>query len=556
MLAYRPAFNESMLTTELINSLFDTALPEPSHWELHYPPRDLPAGAIVTRFGPSPTGFLHTGGVYIATLGKNLAHHSGGVYFVRIEDTDQAREVAGSREQFARAFKYFDIESDENDSSKWGPYEQSKREQIYHTYARELLRREQAYPCFCTREELAQMQEQQLAAKAHTGYYGEWARCRNLSEAEVISRLEAGRPYTIRFRSPDDPPQRVEFVDLIRGRIEHQDNINDIVLLKSSDQSPRLPTYHFAHAVDDHLMRVTLVLRGEEWISSVPVHLQLFRALGFESIPYAHIAPLMKFDGSSKRKLSKRDNEADVEFYIKSGYPAGAVQHYLRGLANSRFAEMTFEESASSALSLSDCGVAGPIFDLVKLESISREFIAQLSTDDALHSLQAWAQDYDPELAGILSGNLSLAQRIFAAERQPGVQRKDLAKWDEFRTAYGLYFPELFPLVTDPADPRFAPVEQEKVVKLAKDFADSYQHVQDKEAWFEQIRNLAGAHGFAPTAAQFKKDPSHFAGSITHVSNVIRIALTGLKQSPELFLVAHNIGEEEVLRRVRALTQS
>ena len=556
MLAYRPAFNESMLTTELINSLFDTALPEPSHWESHYPPRDLPAGAIVTRFGPSPTGFLHTGGVYIATLGKNLAHHSGGVYFVRIEDTDQAREVAGSREQFARAFKYFDIESDENDSSKWGPYEQSKREQIYHTYARELLRREQAYPCFCTREELAQMQEQQLAAKAHTGYYGEWARCRNLSEAEVISRLEAGRPYTIRFRSPDDPPQRVEFVDLIRGRIEHQDNINDIVLLKSSDQSPRLPTYHFAHAVDDHLMRVTLVLRGEEWISSVPVHLQLFRALGFESIPYAHIAPLMKFDGSSKRKLSKRDNEADVEFYIKSGYPAGAVQHYLRGLANSRFAEMTFEDSASSALSLSDCGVAGPIFDLVKLESISREFIAQLSTDDALHSLQAWAQDYDPELAGILSGNLSLAQRIFAAERQPGVQRKDLAKWDEFRTAYGLYFPELFPLVTDPADPRFAPVEQEKVVKLAKDFADSYQHVQDKEAWFEQIRNLAGAHGFAPTAAQFKKDPSHFAGSITHVSNVIRIALTGLKQSPELFLVAHNIGEEEVLRRVRALTQS
>jgi len=547
-----------MLTAEFINTLFETDLPEPSHWESTFPPRNLQPGAIVTRFAPSPTGFLHTGGVYVATLGKNLAHHSGGSYFIRIEDTDQAREVPGSREQFARAFKYFDIESDENDSnSKWGPYEQSKRELIYHTYARELLRTDRAYLCFCTREELAQMTEEQTAAKLQTGYYGSWARCRNLSQAEVMSRIQAGKPYTIRFRSPDGPPKRVEFVDLIRGRIEHQDNVNDIVLLKSSNQSPRLPTYHFAHAVDEPLMRVTLVLRGEEWISSVPLHLQLFNALGFEPIPYAHIAPLMKFDGASRRKLSKRkDNEADVAFYMKSGYPAGAVLHYLRGLANSRFAEMTFEESASSALSLSECGVAGPIFDLVKLESISREFIAQLPTEEALESLLTWARENDPELAGILSRNILLAQRIFAAERHPGVQRKDLAKWDEFRPRYSLYFQELFPLVTDPADERFAPVEPAMVVKLAQDFAQTYQHVQDKEAWFEQIRRLAGAHGFAPTAAQFKKDPGRFAGSITHVSNVIRIALTGLKQSPELFLVAQNIGEEELLRRVRAVARN
>ena len=548
-----------MLVAEFINTLFDAELPEPSHWESAYPPRDLPPGAIVTRFAPSPTGFLHTGGVYTANLGKNLAHHSGGSYFIRIEDTDQAREVPGSREQFARGFEYFDIESDEDDSnSKWGPYEQSKRERIYHTYARELLRRDRAYLCFCTREELARMTEEQNAAKLQTGYYGSWARCRNLSQAEVMSRLEREQPYTIRFRAPDNLSGRVEFVDLIRGRIEHQDNVNDIVLLKSSDQSPRLPTYHFAHAVDDTLMRVTLVLRGEEWISSVPLHLQLFNALGFEPIPYAHIAPLMKFDGASRRKLSKRkDNEADVDFYIRSGYPAGAVLHYLRGLANSRFAEMTFEESASSALSLSECGVAGPIFDLVKLESISREFIAQLPTEEALENLLTWARDYDPELATIVSNNLLLARRIFANERQPGVmQRKDLAKWEEFRPAYGLYFQELFPLTSDPLDPRFAPVEPDMVVKLAKDFADSYRHEEDKEAWFEQIRSLAAAHGFAPTAARYKKNPENFAGSISHVSNAIRIALTGLKQSPELFLVAHNIGEEEVLRRVRALTRS
>lgn len=548
-----------MLTNEIIDNLFDAELPEPSHWESCYPSRNLPPGAIVTRFAPSPTGFLHTGGVYVATLGKNLAHHSGGSYFIRIEDTDQARVVAGSREQFARAFKYFEIESDEHDSnSKWGPYEQSKRELIYHTYARELLRTGHAYLCFCTREDLARMAEAQLAGKLQTGYYGSWASCRNLSQNEVIDRLQAGKPYTIRFRSPAaGEPKRIEFVDLIRGRIEHQDNTNDVVLLKSSDQSPRLPTYHFAHVVDDTLMRVTLVLRGEEWISSVPVHLQLFNALGFEAIPYAHIAPLMKFDGASRRKLSKRkDNEADVAYYIESGYPAGAVLHYLRGLANSRFAEMTFAESASSALSLSDCGVAGPIFDLVKLESISREFIAHLPIEEALESLLAWARDNDPELADIVSSNLELARRIFAAERQPGVQRKDLAKWNEFRERYGLYFQELFPLVTDPADERFAPVEPEMVVKLVQAFAQNYRHVRDKEAWFEQIRRLAGAHGFAPTAAQFKKDPDSFAGSIAHVSNVIRIVLTGLKQSPELFLVAHNIGELELLRRARAVIQS
>lgn len=557
MVVCRAAFNGLMLTTELINSLFDSALPEPSHWESRYPARELPSGAIVTRFAPSPTGFLHTGGVYVATLGKNLAHHSAGSYFVRIEDTDQAREVPGSREQFAIAFKYFDIESDESDSnSKWGPYEQSKRELIYHTYARELMRRGHAYPCFCTREELARMTEEQNAAKVQTGYYGSWARCRNLSQEEVVSRLEAGKPYTIRFRSPDGPPRRVEFVDLIRGRIEHQDNVNDVVLLKGSDQSPRLPTYHFAHVIDDTLMRVNVVLRGEEWISSVPVHLQLFNALDWEPIPYAHIAPLMKFDGSSRRKLSKRkDNEADVAFYMSSGYPAGAVLHYLRGLANSRFAEMTFAESASSALSLSECGVAGPIFDLVKLESISREYIAQLPTEEALESLLTWAREHDPELAEIISRNMLLAERIFDAERQPGVQRKDLAKWDEFRPRYGLYFNELFAVVTDPADPRFAPVAPEMVVKLLEDFADKYQHAPDKEAWFEQIRSLAAAHGFAPTAGQFKKDPGSFAGSIAHVSNVIRIALTGLTTSPELFLVAHNIGEEELLRRVRAVNR-
>lgn len=546
-----------MLNSDLLVSLFDADLPDPAHWESRYPQRDLPTGAVVTRFGPSPTGFLHTGGVYIAAIGKNLAHHSGGVYFIRIEDTDQLREVPGTLAQFEKAFEYFSIESEEKDAtSQWGPYEQSRRSRIYHTFARDLLLRGHAYLCFCTREELAELAERQQKLKSNLGYFGEWARCRNLSVEEVRQQLAAGRPYTVRFRSPDGPPRRVMFEDLIRGPLEQPDNVIDTVLLKSSDQSLRLPTYHFAHAVDDHLMRVNLVLRGEEWISSVPLHLQLFKALGFLPVPYAHIAPLMKFDGKSRRKLSKRkDDEANVEFYISSGYPAGAVLHYLRGLANSRFAEMSFEESASEPLRLSDCGVAGPIFDLVKLESISREFISQLSTDEALSALTTWAQQYDPQLIEILSFDPVFTRQILAAQREPGVmQRKDLAKWSDFRSAYGLYFPGLFTLMTDPADPRFHPVEATTVRSLAKSFANSYQHSTDKTTWFEQIRTLASSHGFASTPAEFKAAPQDFAGSISHVSNVIRVALTGLTHSPELFVVAQNIGREEVLRRARALT--
>ncbi|MFN0084248.1 MAG: glutamate--tRNA ligase [Blastocatellia bacterium] len=545
-----------MLSSELIFSLFNDDPPEPAHWESVYPPRNLPPGAIVTRFGPSPTGFLHTGGVYAATIAKNLARHSGGVYFVRIEDTDQAREVAESRAQFSRAFEHFSIQSDEDDAnSQWGPYEQSKRSRIYHTFARDLLQRGNAYLCFCTRDELAEMAEKQQAAKLNSGYYGAWARCRHLTAEEARNRLDEGRPYTIRFRAPEGEPGRVVFEDLIRGPIEQPENINDIVLLKSSDQPLRLPTYHFAHAVDDHLMRVNLVLRGEEWISSVPVHLQLFNALGFEPIPYAHIAPLMKMEGTSRRKLSKRkDNEANVEFYISSGYPAGAVLHYLRGLANSRLAEMSFAESAAAPIRLSECGVAGPIFDLVKLTSISREYISTMSTDETIDALLGWAREYDPPLAETIAAEPLLTRRILASEREPGaIQRKDVSRWADFRSVYGLYYPTLFALVTDAADPRFGSVSAALVRSLAGDFADSYQHLSDPAAWFEQIRALATRHAFAPTAGQFKKAPQDFVGSISDVSNVIRIALTGLTHSPELFRVAHIIGCEEVLRRVKAL---
>ncbi len=545
-----------MLDSNVLASLFDANLPETSHWESRYPPRDLPVGALVTRFAPSPTGFLHTGGLYAATIAKNLAHHSGGVYFVRIEDTDQARKVDEAAAQFARSFKYFNIESDEDDETgRFGPYEQSKRGAIYESYARQLLRTGGAYLCFCTREELAELAEKQQEAKVNSGYYGSWARCRRLSTSEIRQRLDAGRPYTIRFRSPDDEPARVAFDDLIRGRIEQPDNRNDVVLVKGSDQDLRLPTYHFAHVVDDHLMRVNLVTRGEEWISSVPLHVQLFKALGFPLIPYAHIAPLMKMEGTSRRKLSKRkDTEATVEYYIAVGYPAGPVLHYLRGLANSRLAEMSFEESDRAPIRLDEGGVAGPLFDLVKLGSISRDFISHLSLEEALDGLSTWAAGYDPELAVVLKDEETATIRVLEMEREPGaIRRKDIEKWGDFRSVYGLYFRNLFSLVTDPDDPRFAPVRAETVRVLLRDFADSYEHSSDKDFWFEQIRRLAALHSFAPTAGAFKKAPQNFAGSISDVSNVIRVALTGSTQSPELFRIAHVIGSDEVKRRLQAV---
>ena len=369
-----------MLSRDIVDSLFPSDLAEPRHWEHRYPPRDLPEGAQVTRFSPSPTGYLHIGGVYAATIDVDIARHSGGVYFVRLEDTDQARVNEGAEAQFAEAFAYFSIGPDEDDrTGHYGPYRQSARAEIYLTYVRELLRQGRAYLCFATKQDLEEITARQRAAGALPGYYGKWAIWRDADPEQVMARLAAGDPYVVRFRSPGTAGGRVTFTDAIRGELTLDDNRNDAVILKSSDTEPRLPTYHFAHAVDDHLMRVTLVIRGEEWISSVPLHLQLFDALGFPRVQYAHIALLMKQDGASRRKLSKRkDPEATVSFYIEQGYPAPAVQYYLRGLANGRLAEMPLAEALAASIRLSECGTAGPLVDMVKLDDICADYIATL----------------------------------------------------------------------------------------------------------------------------------------------------------------------------------
>jgi glutamyl-tRNA synthetase len=544
-----------MLESHEVDRLFPAGLPEPGEWEQRYPPRDLPSDAQVTRLAPSPTGFIHLGGIYTAMIDQSVADQSGGRYFVRIEDTDQSREVAGAFEQFDRAFAYFRVIPDEGvGGGEYGPYRQSERATIYLSYAREMLRSGKAYLCFATSEELAETRTRQQQLKRPTGYYGEWAIWRDADVNAVREQLDHGTPYVLRFRSPGRTGGRSSFADAIRGELSMEDNYNDVVILKSS-AAVQLPTYHFAHAVDDHLMRCNLVIRGEEWLSSTALHLQLFEALGFEPPTYAHIALLMKQIPGGKRKLSKRkDPEADVDFYIRSGYPADAVLYYLRGLANGRLAETPLPEALAAPIALAECGGAGPLVDLVKLEDISADHIATLSGPEIYAAVTAWAAEFDPELQRVIEAHPEQALAALAVERD-GVAnpRKDLRKWSDFRPAYGFFFAGLFtPVAADDAQLGGLPVDL--VRSFAGDFVASYQDVDDSVQWFQQIRDLADKFGFAGNAKEYKKNPDAYPGSIREASQLIRVALTGSTKSPDLFQIARTLGRDEVIRRVGSLT--
>src|SRR5487761_1308270 len=502
-----------MLSQELVDSLFPSGLPSAGHWEQRYPPRDLPAGSEVTRFAPSPTGWLHIGGVFTASVDQDVAHHSGGVYLVRIEDTDQDRFEAEAASQFQAAFDYFGIGPDEGgEKGDYGPYTQSERGQIYLTYVRELMRQGTAYPCFETKEQGEARVARQRATGALPGYYGEWAIWRDAPEDQVRERLAAGDSHVVRFRSPGVGGRRVSYTDVIRGEITHDDNRNDVVILKSSAQPLRLPVYPFAHAVDDHLMRISLVIRGEEWLSSVPLHHQLFDALGFPRIPYAHVAPLMKQDGGSRRKLSKRrDPEASVGYYIEQGFPAEAVLYYLRGLANGRLAELPLREALAEPLRLSEFGVAGPLLDMVKLDDVSADYVATLPGAEILDRLLPWLTEYDNDLAKVVTAERDLALRALDVERVDTEKpRKDLHKWADFRGVYGFFFPEVFELVTDPLDERFNGLSADLVRAMASGFASGYVEPGPGVAWFDQIRKLAAELGFALRQKDYKKNPEAY----------------------------------------------
>ena len=548
------------LALDDVDSLFPADLPEPSHWEQRYPARVLPGGAEVTRFAPSPTGFLHIGSVYTADLDLDVARHTGGVYLVRVEDTDRSRFIEDAADEFAGVFDYFGIAPDEGEGhGSYGPYAQSARAVIYLSYIRELMRQGKAYPCFATKDELAHLADRQKAAGALPGYYGDWAIWRNATRQQVLERLAAGDPYVVRFRAPGLTGHRISFTDKIRGEITFDDNRNDVVILKSSDQPLRLPTYHLAHAVDDHLMRITLVIRTDEWLSSVPLHLQLFDALGFVPVQYAHPAPLMKQDGSSRRKLSKRkDPEANVAFYIDQGFPAEAVMYYLRGLANGRLAEMPLRDALAAPINLAECGTAGPLLDLVKLDDICADFIASLPAGEITDRVGDWADRNDPPLHATLRSERDMALRALSVERGEGVAnpRKDLRKWADFRVVYGYFFPSIFQVVTDPADVRFAGLPPELVRSLAAGFAASYTEPATDGVWFDQIRTLAAELGFAPSQKLYKKDPDAYPGSVADAAAVIRVLITGTRQSPDLAQICAALGRDEVIRRVSPIANA
>ncbi|MFF9212894.1 MULTISPECIES: glutamate--tRNA ligase [unclassified Streptomyces] len=525
-----------------------------AEWEQRFPPRAMPAGAEVTRFAPSPTGFVHVGGILVALIAQSVAVSSDGVFILRVEDTDQSRYVEGAVEQLNRSLEYFGITPDERvGSGAYGPYAQSERAAIYDSFVRALLEQDSAYPCFCTSDELAALTGRQQAAKVPSGYWGSWATCRHLSDQDVAARLDAGAPFVIRFRAPYDggTVRRVRFTDRVRGDIEMDDNRNDVVVRKTMG----LPTYHLAHAVDDHLMRVTTVVRADEWLSSVPLHLQLFAALGFEAPAYGHIAPIVITDGKSKRKLSKRkDPQANVDWYAESGYPVEGILCYLQGLANARLQDQPWQQVLREPLRLEECSNSGQLLDLAKLASICREVIADLPVDQSADRLLAWARTYDPELAVQIGEDRQTLLRVLSIEAtQPGRPRKDLATWGDFREKYGFLIPAAFTLVTDPADERFQPLEADLVKQMAATVAAGYKHDLDGQEWFEQVRAAALALGFAASVGEYKREPERFRGPLKEAANVVRVLLTGSTRSPDLYEASRVLGADEVLRRLTSL---
>lgn len=543
-----------MDTNKLAELLFPNIEKEPAYYESLYPSRNLPEGAKVTRIGPSPTGFVHLGNLYNAIIGERLAHQSGGTFYLRVEDTDAKREVPGAVELVLSAMKYFGISFDEGavidgDSGSYGPYRQRQRKEIYQCFAKELVKRGLAYPCFCTEERLAAMREEQMAKKENFGYYGEWAVCRELSLEEIQKRLDAGEAYVLRFRSQGSIENTLELFDGIRGTLKLQENYQDFVLLKSDG----IPTYHFAHVVDDHLMRTTHVVRGEEWLSTAPMHAQLFDTFGWRRPVYCHTPVLMKMDGETKRKLSKRkDPELGLDYYRREGYVPEAVWEYLMTVLNSNFEEWRTENPDASLndfpFSLEKMSNSGALFDMMKFDSVSQETLLRLSAETIYEKMAAWLEEYDPEFAKLFTADPAFSKRIIDVGRSGNRPRKDLTNWKQARQFLSFYFKETFAL--EDAFPEAVSGEDRK--EILKRYLETYDHGDDNSGWFQKIRDIAGEMNYAVKPKDYKKNPDQYKGSITDVSNVIRVAVVGRTNSPDLWEICHILGEDTMRERIQA----
>ena len=528
---------------------------EIKYYEEKYPERNLEEGAVVTRFAPSPTGFVHIGGLYQALVARTVAKKTNGVFFLRVEDTDQKREVENGVTGIVNSLKDFDMGPDEGmisdteEIGNYGPYKQSLRKDIYQSYAKYLLELGKAYPCFATAEELEEMRAKQEAAKVRTGYYGVWAKYRNLSLDEMAEKINAGVPYIIRFKSPGREDRKIKHKDLIKGNVDFPENDQDVVIIKSDG----LPTYHFAHAVDDHLMHTTHVIRSDEWLSSVPLHLQLFQELGFKAPKYAHISPIMKNDNGNKRKLSKRkDPEAAVSYYEELGIPSLAVKEYLLNIANSTFENWRRQNKDASIeefdFKLNKMSVSGALFDMVKLQDVSKIVISKMTAEEVYEKALDWANRHDEELSKMLEDK-EYSLKVLGIERGNTKPRKDIAKWSDVKENIIYMYDDKF-LNEEQEYPYQVINNQNDINKILDLYIEKYYNPEDdKQTWFNKIKELAGEMGYAEEVKEFKANPGMYKAHVGDVSTVLRIALTGRTNTPDMYEIMAVLGKTSMQKR-------
>lgn len=540
----------------LADLLFPNIDKSPDDYEKIYPERDLAEGAKVTRLGPSPTGFIHLGNLYGAFVDERLAHQSGGVFYLRIEDTDDKRFVDGAVKIIIDSLRFFGINFDEGaglngDTGAYGDYTQSRRGDIYAAFAKKLVREGKAYPCFLTEDEIAEIRSKQEAAKQNPGIYGEFAAHRKLSLEDVEANIKAGKPYVLRLKSDGNPDpekaRRIKVEDAIRGTLEMPENFQDVVILKTTG----IPTYHFAHVVDDHLMRTTHVVRGAEWLPSLPIHVELFEKLGLKLPIYCHTAQLMKLDeNGNKRKLSKReDPELSLDYYRKLGYHPAAVREYLLTILNSNFEEWRDEHQDADidefTFTTEKMSNSGALFDLNKLNDISKDVLLRIPAGEIVEFLKAWAQEFKPEIMYIFDDEEYL-EKIIDLGRNDKKPRKDLIYAEQIVGFISYFFDDMFVIEDDiPTE-----VSDDDAKEILKKYLESYDHSDDQSQWFDKIRNIAVELGYAAKPKDYKKNPDDYKGHVGHVSIVIRIALMGRAQSPDVWCIQQIMGEEMTRRRI------
>ncbi|QUO32354.1 glutamate--tRNA ligase [Faecalicatena sp. Marseille-Q4148] len=540
---------------EVAALIFDDVEKEAAEIEAAYPRRNLKEGACVTRFAPSPTGYMHVGGLYAALVSWRMAAQSDGVFYLRIEDTDAKREIEDGIGQIVSALHQYGIEFDEGpfepERGVYGPYIQSHRKQIYRAYVKRLMEEGGAYPCFCTEEALAAIRKEQEEKKEDMGYYGEYAACRKLSPEEAYERVKRGDKFVVRLRSNGDKEKKAVCHDLIKGDIELPENINDVVLLKTDG----IPTYHAAHAIDDYLMGTTHVIRGDEWISSYPIHEQLFAAFGFPLPAYAHIAPIMKSENGSKRKLSKRkDPEAAVSYYSEQGYPKESLIEYMLTIANSDYEEWRRDnpeaDNSEFEFRLSKMSVSGALFDIVKLNDISKRVIAEKTEEQLFEEIKAWAANYDEKLSAIIEADEEKFKGSIKLWKYNGNKvRRDVGKWSDLSEMY----PYLYNLEKTIDAYEFDETRpKEDIIELLDAYLEGYEFDTDAEKWFEDVKVIAGAKNYCANKKEYKANPEAYKGMIADACGMLRVAVTGHKNTPDLYSIIQFVGKDIFEARVRA----